>query len=65
MNSLIKGFSQALIVFGIILLIIFSGFDLEIFGTGVKINGLYYVFMSVVLGLGLWLYLNRHRFDKF
>lgn len=65
MNGLIKGFSLALIIFGIILLIIFAGFDLELFGGGVKINGLYYVFMSVLLGLGLWLYLNRHRFDKF
>ncbi|SOE22747.1 hypothetical protein SAMN06298216_3155 [Spirosomataceae bacterium TFI 002] len=65
MNTLIKGFSLALIIFGVILLVIFTAFDLGFFGPGVEIKGFYYIFMTALLGIGLWLYRNRHRFDKF
>lgn len=65
MEDIIGKISLFMAVFTGALLLLFLGFDLGIFGEGVKITGFYYIFMGALFSVSLYLYLNKSRFKNF
>jgi hypothetical protein len=65
MDEIVRKAARFTIIFTGILLLLFLLIDSGLFGDEVKVSGLYYIFMSVFLLLGLWGLKNSGRFKGF
>ncbi len=62
MEDILKKMAVTLMIAAGGLMFLFLLIDLEIFGTGVKISNMYYLFMAIVFLAGIGLFRIRKNF---